>query len=209
MPRSPPPPTWSRPRCVGLRSPRRPRLASTPTSTANVRATPPPRHPAHTPNAHTQRRAPGGPPARLAMWRRVPSGVRCAAGADGLATEDPAWLALVEAADRLGSPGDGDGGGGGGGGGDGGGDGVAEPSGSGAVVVVSSASLPPASFPSGHCGGASLPLTAPVTHPSLRSEPLRTPHPVPRLAATPHSLLRAAGDPRLPSGHGRQRQHLP
>ena len=81
------------------------------------RAAPPPRHPAHTPNAHTSRRAPGGPPARLAMLLRVPSGVRCAAGADGLATEDPAWLALVEAADRLGSPGDGDGGGGGGGGG--------------------------------------------------------------------------------------------
>ena len=118
------------------------------------RATPPPRHPpprlrAHT-HMHTLRRAPAGllPPCHVATrveWCAVRRGCR-RAGDRGVAGPR-------EAADRLGSPGDGDGGGGGGGGdgggdggSDGGGAGGAGPTGSSAAVVVSGASLPPASF---------------------------------------------------------------
>ena len=68
-----------------------------------------------------------------------------ASPADGLATEDPAWAALAEAADRLDGVGDGGGGDGGGGGGGGGGDdgdggggvgGGAGPTEAGTAVVV-------------------------------------------------------------------------
>ena len=181
MSRSPPPPTWSPPRCVGSRSPRRPRLSSTPTSTANVRAT-------HAPDAHGTARA--RPPPCLAYHvatRALP--------ADGLATEDPAWAALAEAADRLdgvgdGGDDDGDGGGGGDDDGDGGGGvgGGARPTEAGTAVVVSSTSFP-------------LAITAEPTYYLLYT----TCH----LVLTTHSLPLTTGDARLPSGHGGQRQQLP
>ena len=191
MSRSPPPPTWSPPRCVGSRSPRRPRLSSTPTSMANVRATPPPPRPTHAPDAHGTARA------------RPLSCLAChvatrAAPADGLATEDPAWAALAEAADRLDGVGDGGGGdGGGGGGGGGGGDdgdggggvgGGAGPTEAGTAVVVSSTSFP-------------LAITAEPTY----YLPYTTCH----LVLTTHSLPPTTGDARLPTGHGGQRQQLP
>ena len=111
---------------------------------ANVRATPPPPRPTHAPDAHGTARARPLPCLACHVATR-------AAPADGLATEDPAWAALAEAADRLDGVGDGGGGDGGGGGGGGGGDdgdggggvgGGAGPTEAGTAVVVSSTSFP-------------------------------------------------------------------